>query len=90
MAYIRVYTKDWNNKEADSFYLDYSYDSNKWYCFNGNNPILSASLEEQRIKNPKFIERADGKVILMAEFVSEQEKKVFFDTDNFKIGRAHV
>ena len=78
MAYIRVYTKDWNNKEADSVYLDYSYGNNEWYCFNGNNPILSATLEEQRVKNPKFLEKSDGKVILTAEFVSEEEKRVFY------------
>jgi len=83
LAYIRVYTKDWNNKEADSFYLDYSYGGNEWYCFNGNNPILSADLEKQRVKNPKFIEKPDGKVILTAELVSEQGKRVFFDTDDF-------
>lgn len=55
-AFIRPYTKDWNNPESDSLHLEYSYNGEDWYPLNGNNGIYFPTKGSAQMQSPKIYE----------------------------------
>ena len=79
--YIRPYTVDWNNEESDSLHLEYSYDKENWYAFNGNNGILFAQGGSKRMAAPQIVKSGDGFIVYAADALDADKVFVYHSAD---------
>lgn len=80
--YIRPYIKDWKNEESDSLHLEYSYDKQDWYAFNGDNGILFAQSGSRRMVNPQIVKNEEGFTVYAADAL-DAEKVFVYTTKDF-------
>lgn len=79
--YVRPYTVNWQNEESDSLHMEYSYDKNDWYAFNGDNGILFAKGGSKRMANPQIAKTADGFTVYAADAVDGDKIFVYTSKD---------
>ncbi len=79
--YIRPYTKDWNNEESDSLHLEYSYDLENWYAFNGDNGILFAQGGSKRMSALQIVKDGEQFIIYGADAMDEEKVFCYTTTD---------
>lgn len=79
--YVRPYTVAWNNEESDSLHLEYSYDKENWYAFNGGNGVLFAKGGSKRMVKPQFVKADNGYVLYAMDAVDNTKTFVYKTAD---------
>lgn len=88
--YIRPYTVNWNNEESDSLHLEYSYDKEDWYAFNGDNGILFAQSGSKRMAKPQIVKDGDSFRIYAMDAVDNDKVFCYESKDLITFGEEKV
>ena len=83
LAFLRPYTKNWDNEESDSLHLEYSYNGKNWYSFNGNNGIWFPDYGSRQLTSPSIYQQADGSYFIAALDAKDRSRLYFVETWDF-------
>lgn len=82
-AFLRPYTKDWDNPESDSLHLEYSYNGKNWYSLNGNNGIWFPDYGSKHLTSPSVYRLKNGGYFITAEDAKDPSHIYFAETKDF-------
>ena len=82
-AFLRPYTKDWNNPESDSLHLEYSYNGKNWYSLNGNNGVWFPDYGSKQLADPSVYQLKNGNYFITARDAKDPSHIYFAETRDF-------
>ena len=82
-AFLRPYTKNWNNPESDSLHLEYSYNGRNWYSLNGNNGIWFPDYGSKQLSEPSIYSLKNGSYLITARDAKDSSHMYFAETKDF-------
>lgn len=82
-AFLRPYTKNWDNPESDSLHLEYSYNGKDWYAFNGNNGIWFPDHGSKQLAQPSIHHLKDSGYLVTALDAKDPSRMYFVETMDF-------
>lgn len=82
-AFLRPYTKNWDNPESDSLHLEYSYNGTDWYALNGNNGVWFPDYGSKQLTNPSLHHLKDRGYLVTALDSKESSRMYFAETRDF-------
>ena len=83
-AFLRPYTKNWDNPESDSLHLEYSYNGKNWYSLNGNNGVWFPDYGSKQMTDPSVYQLKNGSYFITARDAKDPSHMYFTETTDFR------
>ena len=82
-AFLRPYTKNWDNPESNSLHLEYSYNGKNWYSLNGNNGVWFPDYGSKQLTDPSVYQMKSGSYFITARDAKDPSHMYFAETNDF-------